>query len=59
VAGETRRLSTDRPGRNATAEYTAVVDNEPNLFELSRHHVRPVMISTVFTVVDGRAHGPH
>ncbi|MEM9242835.1 MAG: EthD domain-containing protein [Pseudomonadota bacterium] len=35
-----------------SAEYQAVVDDEPNLFEMNSHYVHPVMTKKVVSVVD-------
>ena len=35
-----------------TAEYQAVIDDEPNLFEMNTHSVHPVMAEDTVVVVD-------
>ena len=36
----------------ATPEYEAVVRDEPHLFEMSGHHIHPVMTEETVTIVD-------
>lgn len=35
-----------------SAEYQAVVDDEPNLFEMNSHYVHPVMTKKMVVIVD-------